>query len=325
MTISAASTRTVVTLPSGTTSTTFTFDYLDAAHINVYYDGVLKTRNTDYTITSPSKTVFFTPALVPTETIVSIISVEPDGNPFDYTNPEEWNAENVNYQQDRLALQITQLRDESILVGPFSPSIDLNTLLEDLDEAVFDASESAIAAGVSATDAANSATLAEAWAESPTDITPGHMSAKTWAEAAAAIAIPDGSITGLKFVPSLFVLQTISLAGSGSSSFVINGLRIQYGNTNKYMYIINGNTGSSPTYTNAMTTISLAPLNFISGSAVSCTGGGTVGGNGADINKTGYLLASFYADGIVLNSINTNFTEPGFANFSCTFVGNFSA
>lgn len=60
------------------------------------------------------------------------------------------------------------------------------------------ASTSASSATSSATSATNSATLAQDWAEKATDVTPGHPSAKTWANTASAIAIPIGSITSDK-------------------------------------------------------------------------------------------------------------------------------
>ena len=57
---------------------------------------------------------------------------------------------------------------------------------------------------VSGTDysAKYNANLAKDWADKPTDVEVGMSSAKTWAQAASATAIPDGSITANKMNPS---------------------------------------------------------------------------------------------------------------------------
>jgi len=253
MTISSASTRDVVTLPNGATNTTFGFDYLSVDNIEVYYDGVLKTLGVNYTIVG--QTVTFTPALVG-ETVVSIISNEPYGNPFDYLEPEQWTANFVNESFDRAALQIKQVLDGSIQVGPFDPTISFAELLEELETAVFDASASAIAAAVSAV-------LAEAWAESPTDITPGHKSAKTWAGIAQSMVIPPDTITTAMLQDECVTTDKIGGAAVTSEKIAMgifipitaNGFRghaINTGTPNEFMVWVAGFQGlniiSSPDF-----------------------------------------------------------------------------
>lgn len=188
MTISANSTRTVVTLPAGTTSTTFTFDYLNASNIKVAFNNIPKILGADYTISN--KTITFTVPLV-AETLVSIISGELYGRSYDFLNPEQFSARSVNYQLDSLALQLIQIRDKALLVGEYDKSIELSELIRLINDAV-------VSTKTSADKAKSYELLAQDWAEKDTDVTDGHKSAKTWAEAASQIVIPDGSITGNK-------------------------------------------------------------------------------------------------------------------------------
>jgi hypothetical protein len=234
MAISNQSTRYVVTLGIGATSTTFAFDYLLIANIKVYFDGVLKAYGTHYTIVNKTVT-FVTPLVAITK--VSVISSQPYGSIFDFTTPEEWVASTINNMKNELALQIEQVRDQSVLVGDSDSS---SSAIELLNDAILASSSSATASANSASASATSATLAQNWAISTsivqaldysskqwatklvttvdgvnfsskynanlaqdwankaTDVLPGFPSAKTWAQTASATAIPAGSITNVK-------------------------------------------------------------------------------------------------------------------------------
>jgi hypothetical protein len=183
-------TRYVVTLGIGATSTTFPFDYLDISSIYVYYDGVLKTLNVDYTINN--KTVTFTPALTAT-TKISIILTVAYGKDIDFIEPEEWNADTVNTIFAKLALQIMELRDKAILVTDSSSIVTVQELIQNVNTAAESASASAL--------------KASQWADSPTDVEPNRPSAKTWALSASLLTIPDNSITDTKMVKSPFAFS----------------------------------------------------------------------------------------------------------------------
>lgn len=303
-------TRYVVTLGAGATQTTFPFDYLDVSTIYVYYNGMLKTLNADYTINN--KTITFTPALTIT-TKISIILTVPYGKDIEFIEPEEWNANTVNTIFAKLALQIMEIRDKAILVGDSSPILTVDQLISEVETAstsaaasaasaansatnarnsetsaaasaaaaansattagqqstiallaantaimrageaqqfaiqssssatsssssattATNASQSATASATSATNSATSATASELkasqWADSTTDVEPNRKSAKTWAQAASAIAIPDHSIGSIKMAqePIEFTSQIIVGEGYFRSSLTTNSLIFQ--------------------------------------------------------------------------------------------------
>lgn len=187
MTISSASTRNVVQLSTGATSVVFDFDYLNVNNINVYFNGILKAKDTDYTITD--KTVTFTSALTQ-NTVVSIISNEDYSRDTDFTEPEEFDAAKVNGQLDQLRLTINQVRDQAVLVGSADASTDVVSLL---DKATQEAESFSIASE-------NSALEAKGYRDE----------AQQWAEAAEQIAIPDNSIQTIKLVNNVITTDKIA-------------------------------------------------------------------------------------------------------------------
>lgn len=225
MTISASSTRNVVTLGAGATSTTFQFDYLNVANIMVAFDNVLKTAGVDYNISN--KTVTFTNPLAQ-QTVVAIISNEPYGRTYDLIQAEEWDATVINNNFNKLALQLTQLRDKSVLVDTFSPITNAAKLIEDatasalsyatisqqyaqeskdwaIKETIVDNGYSSkswatkLGSTVDGTyySSQQYALNAKDWAEKETEVLPGQYSAKYWAGQAAGIVLADIVDNGL--------------------------------------------------------------------------------------------------------------------------------
>ena len=194
MAISDNSTRVVVTLGAGATSTTFPFDYLSSSYIAVTFDKVLKTAGSDYTITD--KTVTFTTALTAT-TSVGIFSIEPYGTILDLVNPEEWDADKINTNINTIVILLQQLRDQAVLVDIYDPITNAVELIED---AVEDSANSATESADSATASADSATASAASA----------ILSQEWAETASATAIPDGSITTDKIADNAITTAKIA-------------------------------------------------------------------------------------------------------------------
>jgi hypothetical protein len=246
MTISNNSTRVVVTLGAGATSTTFNFDYFDTSDIEVYFDGVLK-NNADYSISN--KTVTFTSPLTKS-TKVSIILNMPYGRSYDYISPEEFDPNKVNPDLNRITLQILQIRDKAVQVSGGDGTYDVSALLDACEAFANGAQQSSIASGNSATSAGASATLAEAWANSDTVVAPNKYSAKHWAGVASAVTIPNGSITNdmlagdinsTKFDDNVFKVIKSPVAGHN-----LKALRFPYDNwINRYTYHIAGLANST--------------------------------------------------------------------------------
>ncbi len=123
-----------------------------------------------------------------------------------FPDNEKSTTQNAQLPNDRAnkLIYYNNIKDLDLLsIEEITTSIsgEINEAVENAEGSAASASSSANAAGLSenaAIAAANVAIensyLAQDWAEKSTDVTPGHPSAKTWAETASEISIPNGSI-----------------------------------------------------------------------------------------------------------------------------------
>jgi hypothetical protein len=231
MTIPVQTPVEVTTLPAGQTLTTlnFTFRYIDASTVDVSVNDV-ELLESAYSVTN--QVITFTPPLVGVtggSKITVYLSMQ-----FSRTNDliqsSPIYAADLNKQLDRLTLMLQQseygtsksiifdpsdaetlntklpvaaLRANRALVFKADGSVDVSTDLYVNQVAL--CQEQVTLATTQATNSANSATashaselLARDWANKATDVETGFPSAKTWAQTASAIAIPNGSITANK-------------------------------------------------------------------------------------------------------------------------------
>jgi len=250
MSISGASTRYVVTLGTGATSTSFLFDYLDILNVKVYFNGVLKVYNIDYTITN--KTVTFTsPLTAPTK--VSVISDHPYGSGNDFITPEQWDALPVNTKFNVFAILLNQIRDKAVLVGESDASTDvialielaLDTSLKAVDDALHYSQQSLLYSQNSLTHSEK----ARDWAIKTDGVVEGsEYSSKYWANVSSVIAIPDGSITNNKINQSQdFTFNKLHTTASNWATYLghdpINGF-IALNKTNDTGILL-GNDGTN--------------------------------------------------------------------------------
>ena len=246
----------VTTLPSGQTLSTlnFNFTYIDKSTVEVSVNGV-ELPTTQYNVVS--QVINFTPPIVGivgnSKIVVYLSMVYARTNDLIQSSPIY--ASDLNKQLDRIVLMLQQSQfgvTKSIIFPPIDPD-GLNTILPintlRANRALVFNSDGSVGVGgdlytnqvalcqaqvglatvqkdlatTQATNSANSATLAQAWAtqlitpvsgtdysakynanlakdwsDKPTDVEAGMPSAKTWAQAASATAIPDGSITANK-------------------------------------------------------------------------------------------------------------------------------
>lgn len=196
------------------------FIFLNSAYIKVYVNSVeLSSFNIVENIIT-----FSPPITSPAKILVYYDVPLSDLNDFNTSN--QWSSTLINNRLNNLELQIQKLNEKIGIVFPDNesktnsqsilPNDRANKILkynQDKDLVLVDSDilvngiiseitalknqcEEFVTYAADWASAANtSAIIAQQWAESDLAITPGHYSAKKWAETAEATAIPDGSIT----------------------------------------------------------------------------------------------------------------------------------
>lgn len=273
MTVPVQNTIEITNLPQGQTLNTLNFNitYVDKITINVSVNGT-ELLPTQFNVVG--QVITFTPpitGIVGGSRIVVYLQME-FKREADLLQNSPIFANDLNKQLDRLTLMSQQL-NSGINRNVRFPNSDAETISSELpiassrankalvfkadgavgisvdnyiDQAAAAATSAALAS-VSATSSQNSANnsmiysnLAKDWADKTTDVTPGNPSAKTWAQTASVLTIPNYSLQNNKFYRNqlncVFGNNVLNDTASGAGNTILgnstaNSFTTAYSNT----------------------------------------------------------------------------------------------